>query len=100
MDTEKIAEVGLGAGVTALVGGAFGLLTRIRKIEARVGVVESILQLAVQNDKVHMEKLEKLGDKMTELSNALSALAATMRMVADLQAEGRQHAHRRHTDEE
>lgn len=83
MDGDKLVELGMGAGVTAGVATFLKAFGRINTIEGRVKSLEDALVTATKQNDLQSLHMEKLGDKMVELSIAMSALAATMKVVAN-----------------
>jgi len=89
MDGDKMVEMGIGAGVTAGVASIVRAFGKITTIEGRVKSLEDALVTSTKQNDLQSLHMEKLGDKMVELSIAMSALAATMKVVANDRNESR-----------
>ena len=95
MDQNKLAETALGVVLTLIGGGIMRLWHRIAKVEVKQAEHEAHRTAADAIAALNGQQMTKLGDKMHELSNALAAHGATIKMVAEMQTEERIAAHHR-----
>jgi hypothetical protein len=96
MDQTKLAETALGVAFTVIAGGLVRIWHRVAKVELKQAEQEAHRAAADALAALNGQQMTKLGDKMHELSNALAAHGATIKMVAEMQAEERQAAQHRH----
>ena len=96
MDQDKLTETAIGVAFTVITGGFVRLWQRVGKMELKQAEHDAHRAAADALAALNGQQMAKLGDKMHELSAALAAHGATIKMVAEMQAEERQAAQHRH----